>query len=952
MLLKRLSKAIIEQTTRNSALVLGGLCLSSSLMAAPAPINDSKAVFVGHSLINEQMPGMVEQLVNSGQGLTMEKAIQVMNGAPLRHNWEYCTEASFTGEWPPSAFACDAINAGTATGGTYDTLVVTEANNPIRGQHFYNETQKYLENFADLLVSKNPNGRTFLYTSWEGIYYHEGEWTDEIAGELAEYEQIVAEAKRISIDKGVNASIEIIPSSLALKELIIKVENGEIPGLTNREDLFHDSVHLEPIGNYFMANVVFSAIYNQSPEGLSGTMMDQWGGQALALDAAVAAQLQQLAWQVVSDYRAAQELPEAQNGAPNSRIVTPDGTQYVELGREITFEGTATDPDNDTALTYNWDFGSIAPAQNTATTTPVTFNQAGTHKVYFTATDSQGKSDPSPAVGTIVVLDPLNHNDAPNGEITTPSTTQTISVGESVSFTSQSTDAQNDTNLTYRWYFGDGAPMQFTADTTPVVFNHAGQFDVTFTVTDSMGFADLSPSVVRVNVVDGPVGPEAIADFSATNVTEQGSSTLTWTAPSTDVHSYTILVNNSVYGTMTGNASSIEVTGLDTSIVNSVRVIGANVTGETVAETPVYNIAALGGDNGDGSIGAITLSTEARLDSWGVALSWTPVAGSVQFYQIHRDGVFAGFTYPDTLSYNDDWLSLHTDYSYQIKAVDFGGEVIGESDIVVSKAGDSVNPSKVENFKVTFNGDYGFDLSWDAATDNAEVQMYVLHRNGQPFTTTSATTFDDDWPPAGAVTYQVFARDTAGNLGEGSAVVTAAVPSQDFALSGASRNDSWGVALTWNNMGSDVQFYQIYRDGVFVGFTDTNTTSYNDDWLTLQTDYTWQIRAVNAAEELLEVSNEITMQAGDSVAPTQPANLAVEFNGSYGFNVTWDASTDNTGVAYYKVYRNGEAYTTAYTNSLADDWPPQGDVTYQIIAVDAYHNLSQASEVVTGNVNQ
>jgi hypothetical protein len=298
-------------------------------------------------------------------------------------------------------------------------------------------------------------------------------------------------------------------------------------------------------------------------------------------------------------------------------------------------------------------------------------------------------------------------------------------------------------------------------------------------------------------------------------------------------------------------------------------------------------------------------------------------------------------------------LQLNTDYSYQIKAVDYSGEVIGESNIAVTKAGDSEAPSKVENFKVNFNGAYGFNLSWDAATDNSDsgVQMYIIHRNGAPFSSTTATTFADDWPPAGPVTYQVFARDHAENLGEGSEVVTAAVPSQDFALNGSARVDNWGVALSWNNMGSDVHYYQIYRDGVFVGFTDNNTTSYNDDWLTLQTDYTWQIRAVNEAGELLEVSNEITMQAGDSEAPTQPANLVVEFNGAYGFNVSWDASSDNTGVAYYKVYRNGEAYTTVNTNSLTDEWPPQGEVSYQIIAVDNYHNLSEASVTVTNNVN-
>ena len=101
-------------------------------------------------------------------------------------NWNNCLEAAFTGEYPPQAFACDEIAAGTANG-AYETVIMTEANNPIRGHHTYSQTQVYIDRFTQLLKSHNSAGRSYFFTSWEGLSYHDNEWTDEIAGELAEY---------------------------------------------------------------------------------------------------------------------------------------------------------------------------------------------------------------------------------------------------------------------------------------------------------------------------------------------------------------------------------------------------------------------------------------------------------------------------------------------------------------------------------------------------------------------------------------------------------------------------------------------------------------------------------------------------------------------------------------------------------------------------------------------
>ncbi len=353
--------------------------------------------------------------------------------------------------------------------------------------------------------------------------------------------------------------------------------------------------------------------------------------------------------------------------------------------------------------------------------------------------------------------------------------------------------------------------------------------------------------------------------------------------------------------------------------------------------------------------GDITLNATPRPAQWGVALSWSAYEGqgSVQYYQVFRDGQFAGHTNADVLTFNNDWLQLHTDYRFEIKAVDAAGMVLGVSNALITKAGDSQAPTVVGNLVARYNGAYGFDLSWDAASDEGGIRHYIIHRNGQALTAVDGQTlsFSDNWPPAGAVSYQVFAMDHVENLSEGSNIVTATLPTQEIVLSSEVRPESWGVALNWQFTHPDVQWFQVYRDGVFVGHTDANGRQFNDDWLSLHTDYRYQIRAVDSSAQVIFVSNTITTQAGDSIAPSQPTGLTVAFNGQYGFNVSWDAASDNTGVAYYIILRNGQSYTTRTELTLSDPWPPQGEVSYQVIAVDHYHNQSLPSELVVSNTN-
>ena len=82
----------------------------------------------------------------------------------------------------------------------------------------------------------------------------------------------------------------------------------------------------------------------------------------------------------------------------------------------------------------------------------------------------------------------------------------------------------------------------------------------------------------------------------------------------------------------------------------------------------------------------------------------------------------------------------------------------------------------------------------------------------------------------------------------------------------------------------------------------------------------------------------------DSEAPTVPTNLSATAVSSSQINLSWNASTDNVGVAGYRIYRNGTQLavtaTTSYSNS---GLLPSTQYSYSVSAYDAAGNNSNQS---------
>jgi hypothetical protein len=206
-----------------------------------------RVLYVGHSLVNEDMPAMTRSIAES-RGVIWTYDVQLTNGGSLKANWEGGDRAI-------------GVNARRAleTGG-YDVLVLAEAVN-LDDHLRWSEPEVYLNRFYSLAVEHRPDIRVYLYEVWHDRVEPRarfgvpagGSWRENLDSDLAKWEHIVD--ARASERAG--PPIDIIPGGQAMAAVVDAIGRGEVPGVERDGELFADDVHLSPLGNYFIALVQF-----------------------------------------------------------------------------------------------------------------------------------------------------------------------------------------------------------------------------------------------------------------------------------------------------------------------------------------------------------------------------------------------------------------------------------------------------------------------------------------------------------------------------------------------------------------------------------------------------------------------------------------------------------------------------------------------------------------------
>jgi chitodextrinase len=134
--------------------------------------------------------------------------------------------------------------------------------------------------------------------------------------------------------------------------------------------------------------------------------------------------------------------------------------------------------------------------------------------------------------------------------------------------------------------------------------------------------------------------------------------------------------------------------------------------------------------------------------------------------------------------------------------------------------------------------------------------------------------------------------------------------------------------------------------------TVTSGTSYQDTNLTPNTTYAYTVctydQAGNNSPQTAPL-NVNTLPLPDTTPPSVPANLVTSGITSTSMLISWSASTDNVGVAGYRVSRNGTqvATVTSGTSYQNTNLTPATAYTYTVQAYDQAGNNSAQSSPLT-----
>jgi chitodextrinase/O-glycosyl hydrolase len=484
----------------------------------------------------------------------------------------------------------------------------------------------------------------------------------------------------------------------------------------------------------------------------------------------------------------------------------------------------------------------------------------------------------------------------------------------------------------------------------------------------SSGNLFLDDFCITVPTVDAQA-PSVPAGLASTAITTT-SFTLNWTA-STDnvgVTGYEVFRNGTSIGTPT--ATTLNVTALTAGTAYAMTIRARDAAGNFSAQSTALTVTTTALDTQAPTVPTDLASS--LLTQTGFTLTWAVSTDNVGVtgYQVFRNGTSIGT--PSGTSFNVTGLTAATTHSLTVRARDAAGNFSVQSAALSVTTPDTQAPSVPNGLSSSAITQTGFILNWTASTDNVGVTGYEVFRNGTSIGIPTATTFTVTALTAGTpYAMTVSARDAAGNFSGQSTtlnVTTAAAPPTSC---GSITNNGFESGLTsWVNDGNTVITTNArsgssaaatgpaagglhYATAISAAAGQTITFSVwakisgTPSWAGVGFDYldatgtelgegvinvtgttyaqqtvtgtapagtasisVWTWKSGTSGNLFLDDFCLTVSGTADTQAPTVPAGLASSNLTATSFTLTWTASTDNTGVTGYEVFRNGTSIGT------------------------------------------
>ena len=547
-----------------------------------------------------------------------------------------------------------------------------------------------------------------------------------------------------------------------------------------------------------------------------------------------------------------------------------------------------------------------------------------------------------------------NGSDASTAATATTDDTETPSVPSGVSATASGGDTVNvswsaaSDNVGVAGYtlFRNGTQITTLTGTSYVDTGLSNVTSYSYTVSAY----DAAGNVSALSAPASATTADSTAPSVPTGITATASSgtavNVTWSAATDNVGvmGYYVYRNTVKVATVTGTAYADAGLTTGASYAYTVAAFDAagNVSNQSATATATTkDTAAPSVPLGVTAVGATGTSVSV---AWSAATDNVGVAG----YNVYRNGTRVA-TLTGT-SYTDTGLAGSTSYSYTVNAYDAAGNVSALSAVATAKTVDTIAPSVPTGLKATASGGTTVNLTWTRSTDNVGVTGYNVYRNTVLVATATGASYADTGLTSGtAYSYTVAALDAAGNLSAHSTTATATTadtvaPSVPAGLT-ATASGGTTVNLAWSAATDNVAVkgYYVYRNGVKIAAAaGTFLRQHRPDQ---RDDLQLRGRRVRRRRQHQRPIRTATTTTADTAAPSVPAKPTVTAPAYNQVTVTWTASTDNVGVAGYRVYRGGTLLATVVGATSYVDATVAGKTAYSytVSAYDAAGNASKPS---------
>jgi len=467
-------------------------------------------------------------------------------------------------------------------------------------------------------------------------------------------------------------------------------------------------------------------------------------------------------------------------------------------------------------------------------------------------------------------------------------------------------------------------------------------------------------------------GPPLAPSNLAITVMSNAQLNLSWTDNALDETGFQIesaTVSGGPYAliaTVAANVTAYANTGLAANTTYFYRVRAINASGNSAYTSEANATTLPNPPTAPSSLVANPISSSQN------NLTWTDNATNESGFKIERKigaaGTYAEITTvsADVTAFSDNGLAASTQYFYQIRAFNVGGNsAYSNEDDATTPSNAPPPPNAPSNLAGIALSHSQINLTW-ADNSSDEDGFKIERKKGLNGTFTEiaqvgpgVTSFSSTGLNANVkYFFRVRAFNAGGNSAYSAEINVMSLLKTPTNLTATTVSSSQ-INLAWTDQTTSESGFKIERKTGAAGTyaeiftTGVNVTTHSDNGLTASTPYFYRVRAFNATN-VSAYTNEAnaTTSAGAPTTPAAPSNLTATTVSSSQINLAWtDNASDETGFIVER--KTGAAGTFAQITSLGANVTSFADNSglaastqyfYRVAAFNASGNSAYTSE--------